>query len=147
MQETPEIKHLNGRELRQERQRQDMLENIDEAIQRLREQGIRITKRSLAAELGCHENSLRAPYVKAFLANYREFQPKDETPITKNMTLEEALKRISYLEGELEHSRHNNRVLKEDNSKLRIERDNFELKYRKLLGQYQIDVGKKNNRL
>ena len=124
-----------------------MLKNLEESIQRLREQGIRITKRSLAAELGCHENSLRAPYVKAFLANYKEFQPKNKDPLSKNMTLEEAMKRISSLEDELVHSRHNNRVLKEDNSRLRAERDNFELKYRTLLGQYQIDVGKKISRL
>ena len=78
---------------------------------------------------------------------YKEFQPKNKDPLSKNMTLEEAMKRISSLEDELVHSRHNNRVLKEDNSRLRAERDNFELKYRTLLGQYQIDVGKKISRL
>ena len=63
------------------------------------------------------------------------------------MTLEEAMKRNAYLESELEHSRHNNRVLKEEISRLRNERSNYEMLYRKLLGQYQIDVGKKINLL
>lgn len=127
----------------QEEKRKEMQENVEVAIFHLRELGISVTKRSIAQEVGCHENSLRKPYMKAFLSTFKEFQPKKKKIIDQSMTLEEAMKRIAFLEDALEHTRHNNRTLKEDSTQLRKERDDYEEKYRKLLGQYQIDVGKK----
>ena len=142
-----EKKKINHFEQFQEEKRRETQENVKNAILHLRELGVCVTKRSIAEEVGCHENSLRKSYMKAFLSEFEEFQPKNGKAIAQTMTLEEAIKRVSYLMSELEHSRHNNRMLKEKNTRLKNERDDYEKKYRKLLGQYQIDVGKKINHL
>lgn len=138
-----EIKPQNNFEQFQEEKRKEMKENVERAIIHLRELGIRVTKRSIAEEVGCHENSLRKPYMKDYLSQFEEFQSKTVEENTSPMSLDEALTRISYLEDQLEHSKHNNRVLRETISQIRKERDAYEYKYRKLLGQYQIDIGKK----
>lgn len=130
----------------QEMKRQEMQGNVDAAIHHLRELGVRVTKRAIAEEVGCHENTLRKPYLKEFLSRYEEFQPKGASA-SKAMTLEEALRRIAQLEDERDHSRHNNRKLRDDLAKVRKERDDFELKYRKLLWQYQVDVGNRKTKL
>ena len=60
------------------------------------------------------------------------------------MTLEQALLRISKLEDALTHSQNRNQLLVAEQARLRIERDEYENKYRHLLGEYQIKVGRKN---
>ena len=125
----------------QEKQREEMCNSINDAIMRLRELGLRVTKRAIADEVGCHENTLRLPYVQAFLSNYEEFQPKQQTSAA-NLTLDEALNRISRLEESLEHSRNQNKALKTDNARLRKERDDWKDKYERLLGRFQIEIGK-----
>ncbi len=58
------------------------------------------------------------------------------------MSVDEAMQRISQLKDALAHSRNRNKNLTAELARLRAERDNYEMKYRRLLGKYQIDVGK-----
>lgn len=124
-----------------EQKRESMRFSIESAIVRLRNAGIRVTKKSIADEIGCHENTLKQPYIKEFLSSFDEFQPhsKEAPP----MTLEQALLRITKLENALTHSKNRNQLLIAEQTRLRIERDEYENKYRHLLGEYQIKVGKK----
>ena len=130
----------NNAENYHEKQRAETCANIERAILHLRVIGVRVTKRSIAEEVGCHENTLRLPYVKSFLTAFEEFQPKQNTPAT--MSVDEAMQRISQLKDALAHSRNRNKNLTAELARLRAERDNYEMKYRRLLGKYQIDVGK-----
>lgn len=124
-----------------EQKRENMRSSIESAIERLRNAGIRVTKKSIADEIGCHENTLKQPYIREFLSSFDEFQPhsKEDPPIT----LEQALLRISKLENALIHSKNRNQFLIAEQTRIRIERDEYENKYRHLLGKYQTEVGKK----
>ena len=124
----------------QKAQREETCEKIEKAILYLRKSGIPITKKAIANEVGCHENTLRLPYIKEFLSNFEEFQPHDKK--SKTMTLEAALVRIASLEDQLSHSRTQNRTLRLKLDQTQKDRDMNEDKYRRLLGRYQIDVGK-----
>ena len=129
----------------QEQQKADTFKAIDEAILHLREEGHPITKKAIAEEVGIHPNTLGQQHVKEFLENYPEFSKKTSMSLEEE---NEMLKlRIKSLEDQLAHSRnYNARVIRERDT-AREERDEFEFKYRKLLGQYQIEVGKKTNTL
>ena len=123
-----------------EQQRENMRCSIDEAIERLRSTGIRVTRKSIADEIGCHENTMKQPYIREYLSTFEEFQPHGKN--TSQMTMEQAMQRIAQLEDALSHSKNRNRTLCAEHVRLRKERDEYEYKYRRLLGRYQVDIGK-----
>ena len=116
---------------------------IDEAIAHLRELGVPITKKAISEESGIHQNTLSKAHVREYLLKYPEFSS------THSVSLEEEnvqlKKRIKSLEDLLSHSRNYNARLIQEKDAIRKERDEYEYKYRRLLGQYQINVGKKIN--
>lgn len=127
----------NAKEFRVE-QREAREKAIDEAICYLRESGLPVTKKAIAEELGCHVNTLQQPYMRDILLRYEEFQQSAKTE--KDVSMLE--QRIKKLENILSHSRNYNARLTSENERLRRERDEYEDKYRRLLGRYQVDVGK-----
>ena len=72
------------------------------------------------------------------MLRYEEFQQSAKTE--KDVSMLE--QRIKKLENILSHSRNYNARLTSENERLRRERDEYEDKYRRLLGRYQVDVGK-----
>ena len=120
-------------------QRENMEKAIDDAICYLRGAGLPVTKKAIADELGCHKNTLQQSYIREILLRYKEFQHsgKDQKDISQ---LEQ---RIQQLEKMLSNSRNYNMRLVSENEKLRQERNQYEDKYRHLLGEYQTVVGKK----
>ncbi|MBR1455762.1 MAG: hypothetical protein IJ594_01210, partial [Oscillospiraceae bacterium] len=70
-----------------EQQRENMRCSIDEAIERLRSTGIRVTRKSIADEIGCHENTMKQPYIREYLSTFEEFQPHGKN--TSQMTMEQ----------------------------------------------------------
>ena len=127
----------NAKEFRVE-QREAREKAIDEAIRYLRESGLPVTKKAIAEELGCHVNTLQQPYMRDILLRYEEFQQSAKTE--KDVSMLE--QRIKKLENILSHSRNYNARLTSENERLRRERDEYEDRYRRLLGRYQVDVGK-----
>ena len=93
---------------------------------------------AIAEELGCHVNTLQQPYMRDILLRYEEFQQSAKTE--KDVSMLE--QRIKKLENILSHSRNYNARLTSENERLRRERDEYEDKYRRLLGRYQVKVGK-----
>lgn len=129
----------------QDEARENTYRLIDEAILRLRELGIPITKKAISEEAGIHPNTLSRAHVKEYLLKYPEFSSKSlVSPEEENARLKT---RIENLEDQLAHSRNYNARLIQEKETVRKERDEYEYKYRRLLGQYQINVGKKLNKL
>lgn len=127
----------------QDEARENTYRLIDEAILRLRELGIPITKKAISEEAGIHPNTLSKAHVKEHLSKYPEFSSKQSVNSEEENTRLKA--RIKSLEDQLAHSRNYNARLIQERDTVRKERDEYEYKYRSLLGKYQIDVGKKRN--
>ena len=131
---------LNAQNLEkyQDSKRAQTYAKIDKAIAYLREAGIPVTKKSIAEEAGLHPNTLGRQHVCEYLTKFKEFSPDEDA----GEKLQDLMKRITVLEDQLSHSRNNNAKLRAENERLRNEKKEFEDKYRRLLGRYQIDVGK-----
>ena len=118
-----------------ERTSQDVLEAIDY----LEKHGIKITYKALSEHVGCHINTIKQPYIREIIHERLNVSKKPDLK-AENRALKE---RIHKVEDRLAHSLHHNARLQEEKENLKKRADEYEYKYRKLLGQYQIDVGKK----
>lgn len=122
-------------------QRDETLHRIDEAIKYLRDNGLEITKKNIASELGIHYNTLKNPYIGYHLLRYPEFNPDIQVivPVTNEVLQEEA----ANLRNKLVKTKLANKNLSVENTRLRLENKELVNRYQRLLGRYQIDVGKK----
>ena len=134
----------SGLEAYQAQKREDRLREIDEAIQTMREAGVKITKASLAEEMGISVYTMQKPYIKAHLLLFPEFNrnlplpPKDQT-----LTINELEKKLAISENKL--ARKASKLKETEAALIKLKQDYKELdiKYRRLLGAYQQEAGEK----
>lgn len=124
----------------QKEMRAEMTQSVLNALEYFDECGIKVTMKALAEHIGCHVNTLKQPYIREIL-NERKCAPKKPDIETENRLLKD---RISKLEERLAHSLNHNARLQQEKDAAKKRADEYEFKYRRLLGIYQIEVGKKN---
>ena len=117
-----------------------MTQSIHDALEYYDKNGIKVTMKALAEYIGCHVNTLKQPYIREIL-NEHKCAPKKPDSEAENRLLKE---RISKLEERLAHSLNHNARLQQEKEAAKKRADEYEFKYRRLLGIYQIEVGKKN---
>lgn len=125
----------------QQRQRDEMIKRIDEAICYLRKKELPITKKSLADEMCVHRNTLTIEYIKVYLLKYPEFNPEiSKCTSTYKSELNPEINRLKTA-----NSKQIKIIgkLKYENAQLRLKNNELHDNYQKLLGRYQTDVGNK----
>lgn len=137
----PSRKMNQGLVVYKQSQREETLRRIDEAIIYLRAKGLEITKKNIASELGMHYNTLKKQYITNHLLRYPEFNPDIQVPMS--VTNEDLEKEVACVRIKLIKAKLANKNLSADNTRLRLENKELANKYQRLLGRYQIDVGKK----
>ena len=127
----------------QERQRQEMLKKIDVAIKYLRSAGIKVTKKNISEEAEISYNTLQQDYIKKALMTYYEFNPELLNPNNLVKENEGLMKKITIIEKELKVEKGKNKRQKLEIAALKGDLAEQQEKYEHLLGEYQIQVGKK----
>jgi len=100
-----------------------------------------VTKVSIADEIGVHRNTMGLEYIKIHLLAYPEFNPNIEK--SRVETNEEYESVIAALTAKLENAKKSNKKLVYENSKLQLSNRELDYKYKRLLGCYQTEIGKK----
>lgn len=132
-----------GIALAQEKQRESTLRLLDQTIQEMQQKHLPITKTSVADEAGVSRQSLYAPYIKNFLDGHPAFNPNlaktNDSPQTiahLQIENEKQKQKLLSLQEELRKTKKLLQMSKQSYTELNRE-------YKKLLGRYQTDVGKK----
>ena len=126
----------------QKMQRKNTLDQIDKAVLFLRENGLPVTKKAIAEEVGMAYNSIKAEYVRIHLLKYPEFNPEIQGGIVSHGT-DETKREILSLKEALNKENRSKKIIVAENIKLKAELKELMLKYQRLLGEYQIQVGNK----
>ncbi len=128
-----------------DKQRQDRLAQIDEAILILREAGVKITLASLAEEMGVHVQTMYKPFIREYLQNFPEFNHNLEpVSIDPGLELESLKKQFIQLTEKQKGLQKKNVEQKNEIEKLKGRYKELEDKYRHLLGAYQQEVAAKH---
>lgn len=122
------------------RERERMLDQIDEAITFMRDNRLTINKKTLAEELGVCERTIYRDYIKNHLCKYEEFNPDLARP--SNSANDELLRsklavlkaKNTDLSRKLKESEYALKELREKNAQLNQ-------RYQRLLGVYQESFG------
>ena len=126
----------DGRKKYCQEQRQQTLSTIDEAIYYLRDNGLRITKSSIAREAGIHRNTLRQTYVEMHLLRTCPELQRDYTPV-KETSVEELTETCETLSAALSTCQKQKSTLLNEYKALRSKYNELQTKYKRLLGEVQ----------
>lgn len=122
-------------------QRDETLHRIDEAVIYLRNNGLPVTKKSIADELGIHYNSMKKKYITFYLLRYPEFNP--DIQVQEKITNDQLEAELVSIRNILSKTKQANKNLSTENVKLRLEKKEILEKHQRLLGRYQAEVGRK----
>lgn len=134
-------RHEWAKKLKQQ-QRDDMRNQIKEAILYMRANKITITKTSLAEEIGVSRQALNSEYVKEYLCNFAEFNP-DSQVVISSQEFDSLKNENSALKAEKKDLKQTIKQLKNELASTKRQLKESSEKYELLLGRYQADVGNK----
>ena len=123
----------------QEKQRKNTCEKIHQAVLYLRSVGMKVTRKAIANEVGISSSAMRAQYIKDYLLRYVEFNPALAEDENDKGSKEKYERDIKILNDEISNLKYRVKQLKADNTEIRGKYNELVLKYKRVLGTYQLD--------
>ena len=135
----------NALKERQEKQRNESIKRVNEAIKELKEEGQRVTIKLLVDRTGLSRATLSKSHIEEVLKKNRvcKFERRMCVEHSSTIDINELELEISNLQSKLEKSNKELAKVKNRNNKLKLENYELKEKNKKLLGELQM-VSKKS---
>lgn len=125
---------------RQNKQRNQSIELVKEAIRELKEEGHRVTIKLLVERTGLSRATLSKPHIEKVLKDSAvcKFERRIRVSSSDTVDISELELEISKLKRQLEKSQEEVKKMKNRNNELKVENNNLKEKNKKLLGELQL---------
>lgn len=137
-----EVKTSVGLIEHQKHKRETTLETVKDALAYLTENDIPCTVANIADECGLHPNTVRQPYIMAYLRTQPCFRD-GRKPLPQKVSSEQYESEIKLLNEKLKRTLEANRKLREENKNLNTKFKQITDKYMRLLGRFQMMLDEK----